>query len=629
MTPRDSVYPRPEAAPTLTPRPQTGDVLPGWRKALALMTLQDRIRACWALVASLFAALSSGAMIWSVLPFLKVLLDPDAIQNSAGLRTVHDRLGQPEPYNFVLFLGGMSILLVVGASLAQVLRTVAVAHFAATQVHSLSRRLLATYLRQPYEFFLGRHSSDLATNIVSEAEEAVREYYRPAIELASAIMTTLCVTAVLASVNAQVAVLAAIVLGGSYGGSYQYIRRRLRRLGRMRSDANAQRYRIANESLRSIKDVKVLGREDAYLARFERPSQEVEQATIAVRILGDVPRLILQAGTYCAAVLFCLLFVSRAEFESGQALRGSGPLLGVFALAGQRLVPEFQRLMGMLVALQYGTAAVEKLHDDLTGATGQPPPGPRLRLRNTLSFERVSYAYPGGTTGLSEVSFHVNASEKIGIVGSSGAGKSTLGDIVLALLAPTSGMMCVDGIAIDFRNRGCWQKSVGFVPQDISVIDASVVENIALGLAPEEIDTEKVRLCARMANIEEFVAALPEGFHSHVGEGGVRLSGGQRQRLAIARALYQDVDLIVFDEATSALDNLTESEVMTALHSLPGEKTLVIIAHRLSTLAICNRIVVLKAGRLVGIGSRSELMIECEEFQRLARGSEKEGAWAE
>jgi len=278
--------------------------------------------------------------------------------------------------------------------------------------------------------------------------------------------------------------------------------------------------------------------------------------------------------------------------------------------------------------MQVGSAAVEALYEDLVISRNSVELRfnrvEGRRLEESLRLDCVSYKYPNSKqSGIRDVSLTIRAGEKIGIVGSTGAGKTTLADIILGLLKPTNGKLVVDGVDIDADQLSAWMQCVGYVPQDIFLTDASVAENIALGLLPDDIDYERIFKAAKIAGIDHFVAEeLTDGYEAQIGERGVRLSGGQRQRIGIARALYRDADLVVFDEATSALDNLTEAEVMEAIDSLPGDKTIILIAHRLSTVKRCDRIVVLDQGLVVGCGSWDHLMSSNAAFQRIARMGE-------
>jgi len=348
---------------------------------------------------------------------------------------------------------------------------------------------------------------------------------------------------------------------------------------------------------------------------------------VTVQIFSATPQYVMQAVGFGGIIVLCVVLIDPAGLASGAALGGLLPLLGVFAFAGQRLLPELSKLYQSFTQLNSAAAAVETVHRDLTantaGALPRTAPAP-LGLGQALALEDVSYRYPNAAhAGLSQVSLIIPAGEKIGVVGSTGAGKTTLANILLGLLRPTEGRLTTDGRTITDDEIRAWQQTVGYVPQDIFLTDASVAENIALGLPPEEIDPERLRRAARIARIDDFVTEeLDRGYNTLIGERGVRLSGGQRQRIGIARALYHDADLIVFDEATSALDNLTEAEVMGAIDALPGDKTVVMIAHRLSTVRRCDRIAVLDKGRLVGCDTWDALMEGNPHFQRIARLAE-------
>ena len=299
-------------------------------------------------------------------------------------------------------------------------------------------------------------------------------------------------------------------------------------------------------------------------------------------------------------------------------------MLGVFALGGQRLMPELSRLYQSLALINVGAASVNALYNDLFLRKGMVQltkvPAEPIGLKEILHIKDVSYNYPkSDKSSLRNVSLSIHSGEKIGIVGSTGAGKTTLADVVLGLLEPDRGHLAADGIKITSENVGAWMLSLGYVLQDIFLIDASVAENIALGISPEIIDFERIREVVRIAQIDQFIEGeLQEGYQTDIGERGVRLSGGQRQRIGIARALYNNADVIIFDEATSALDNLTEVEVMEAIDALPGEKTVLMIAHRLSTLRCCDRILVLDKGQVVGLDDWESLSTSNATFQRLA-----------
>ncbi len=599
-----------------------------WKKAWALLDARERRNAWIVLAIIILAALSSASMVGSIMPFLSVLVDPSRIREVPFLAWAYDAGGFETHYGFLVALGFASLAVIVAASLVQILRTWAVARFATMRVHTLSHRLLAAYLRQPYEYFLDHHTGEMSTQILAESGQVVQLFFRPAAEIVAALLTLIAIIAVLVWVNPLVAFIAFAVLGILYGATFLLSRQLIARQGQVRAEANRARFRLANEALGGVKDIKVLGREGAYVDRYRDPSQRMARSAVIAQVLAEVPQYIMQAVGFGGIIVLCLLLLDPDGLASGTALGGILPLVGVFAFAGQRMLPELSKLYRGITQLNYGAAAVDTVHRDLSTKTADValplrPPAP-LGLKNTLALDRVTYRYPqADRAGLWDISLTMEAGEKIGIVGSTGAGKTTLADLVLGLLRPSEGSLVVDGTEITDQNLRAWQQTLGYVPQDIFLTDASVAENIALGLAPNEIDPECVRRAARIAQIDRFITEeLPQGYETLVGERGVRLSGGQRQRVGIARALYHDADLIVFDEATSALDNLTEAEVMAAIEALPGDKTILMIAHRLSTVRVCDRIAVLENGRLIGLGSWDELMQNNVGFRKIARVGE-------
>lgn len=603
-----------------------------WAKAWALLEPQERRSAWITLGIVILGALSSVVMVGSVMPFLAVLSDPGRIDSVPVLAWSYGYFGFDTAHGFLIALGAATFVTILLTSLMQIAKNYAVVHFAQMRGHSISLRLMHSYLRQPYVFFLDRHSGDMSTRLLSEAGQVVNQFYKPAADLIAGVLTAALIIGLLLWVNWAVTLVAFGILGGAYAGIYALIRRRLRALGKTRLAANRARFRLAGEAFGGIKELKVTGREGIYAERYEEPSLHMARALILVNVLSNVPQYLLQAVAFGGIVLLCLVLIDPQSLASGQGLATILPLLGVFAFAGQRLMPEMARIYGSVVQLQIGIHAVKAVHADLiaiaapnAGSPAKPRSDAALTIRHEIALRDVEFQYPNATRpGLDAVSLTIRAGEKLAVVGATGAGKTTLADIVLGLLTPSQGQILVDGTPITEANHAAWQNSVGYVPQDIFLTDSSVAENIALGLPPARIDRDRVIAAARIARIDEFIRSeLAQGYDTPVGERGVRLSGGQRQRIGIARALYHDPGLIVFDEATSALDNLTEAEVMEAINALPGDKTVLMIAHRLSTVRHCDHILVLDHGRVSGFGTWDELEATNPIFRTLARGLDK------
>lgn len=588
-----------------------------------MLDLGERRMALGVGAVMVLSALASAAMVVSVMPFLHVLTDTGVIRSNTTLAMLYDWGGFSSDYDFVVALGAATAIFILLTNLILFAGHYMLTRFSVMRVHSLAVRLLSAYLHQPYEFFLNRHSGEISKSVLSEVDQIVSRFLLSLGNLVAASLTTTAIVGALIWISPGVALGGMLVIGGAYALIYGGVRAYLARLGGRRVKANGQRFRIASEALTGTKEIKVTGREQSYIDRFSRPALTYARTQARARIIEGAPKFLLQAVMFGGIVLVCLLMLDRAAFDGGNALGGLVPMLGAFALGAQKLMPEVQKIFAALTKMRTTAPAVANVHRDLILAQGRPalpaqPPRP-LRMNETLAFEHVSYRYPGADqAGLSGVSLEFRRGERIGIVGATGAGKSTFADLVLGLLAPQSGIISVDGKPLGASRLRAWQAGIGYVPQEIFITDSSVAENIAFGIPPDEVDRVRVEQSARMAQIDSFICTeLPEGYDTFVGERGVRLSGGQRQRLGIARALYRDAGLIVFDEATSALDNLTEREVMAAIDALPGDKTVLMIAHRLSTVRRCNRILVLQKGRVAGFGDWDSLMRDCPTFRQL------------
>jgi ABC-type multidrug transport system fused ATPase/permease subunit len=594
-----------------------------YRKLLALLMPPERRQFHLLVLLMLVVGLFETAGVASILPFMAVLSDPDRIESHAGLSRLHDVLGFTGTQDFLVFLGICTFVLVVLGILAQIVSLYAISRFSSMRSYVLSSRLLLSYLRQPYTWFLNRHTADLGKAVLSEVDSVVYQSFLPGMKLISNVFVSAFIAGLLIVLQPMVAIATAVLLSASYGLIFTSARKRIAHFGTMRFAANAERYRIAQEATGGIKDVKLLGLEDGYIRRFQGPALRVARAGAARMMLGEVPRYLLQGIAFGGMLLVILALLVT---ESG-SLAAMLPILGVYAFAGLRLLPALQQIYAQTAALRFNRPALDALHRDLaeteaamaTAPVASPPP---IHLRERIDLVDVHYSYPlAEREALRGLSLTIPARSTVGIVGGTGAGKTTAVDLMLGLLAPDGGRLEVDGVPITRENLRAWQNTVGYVPQQIFLTDDTVAANIALGLPAAKIDMAAVERAARIAEIHGFVTEeMPQGYMTMVGERGVRLSGGQRQRIGIARALYRDPDVLIMDEATSALDNLTERAVMDAVHNIGHAKTVVLIAHRLSTVQGCDTIFMIEYGRLIAQGSYAELLDTSQKFRAMAAG---------
>jgi ABC-type multidrug transport system fused ATPase/permease subunit len=362
------------------------------------------------------------------------------------------------------------------------------------------------------------------------------------------------------------------------------------------------------QGLGGVKDVKILGRESQFLAEYDFHNVAAARVHQRQFALQNLPRLWLEL--LGVVVLAALVLTMLAQGKPVDALI---PTLGLFAAAAFRLMPSINKVLMAIQGLRFAQPVIETIYGELSLPCEFPAAargtGPALPFRRELKIDSLGYRYPGaGTSSLAKVSLNIPRGTSVGFIGGSGAGKSTLIDVILGLLTPSEGSISVDGVDIHDNLRG-WQSQIGYVPQHIYLIDDSLRRNVAFGVAPEKIDETAVLRAIKAAQLDEFVSQLPDGLSTKVGERGVRLSGGQRQRIGVARALYHDPAVLVLDEATSALDTVTEHRVMESVRNLRGEKTILIVAHRMSTVEHCDSIVRLAHGEVVEMGSPRTMLV--------------------
>ncbi|PKN42501.1 MAG: ABC transporter ATP-binding protein [Deltaproteobacteria bacterium HGW-Deltaproteobacteria-18] len=564
----------------------------------------------------------------SIMPFMAVLANPEVVETNKWLALVYGELGYGDPKEFLFFLGVAVFVLLLSSICFKALTQWALLRFTNMRNYSLSCRLFKGYLERPYEWFLNRHSADLGKSVLSEVGEVVNGVVIPVMQMLAHGAVVLFMIGLLVIVDPTLALFVSLVLGGAYLLIYFVIRRYLSRIGKDRVLANKQRFQVAQEALGGIKEVKIFGREQAFYRKFTAPALRFAQHQANSQVMSQLPRYALEVVAF-GGVLTLALVLFRTHDNFSHVLS----ILAVYAFAGYRLLPALQQVYAHVSKLRFGLAALDSLYNDMklfckkeggeiNSSIRALSPSKRIHLKD------VVYSYPDAkTSALRGMDMEITVNTTVGLVGSTGAGKTTTVDILLGLLWPEGGGLFVDDAPIAQNNVREWQNVLGYVPQQIYLVDDSVAANIAFGVPENEINMESVERSARVAELHDFVSSdLPHGYSTLVGERGVRLSGGQRQRIGIARALYHDPEVLVFDEATSALDNLTEQAVMSAVHNIGKSKTVILIAHRLTTVKDCDRIFFLEKGRVVKSGNFEELEKSCESFRMMAGNILREDA---
>lgn len=556
-----------------------------------ILTPLDKHKLLWVLVLVMIMALIEAAGVVSIMPFLAVLSNPGIVESNSLLHHLYDLFASQNPQQFIMYLGFVSLFVVVFSACFKIITRYALNRFSSLQRHYFSTRLLKIYLQQNYEFFIQRNSSTLIKNILSEVDQLIWAMIMPALTLMSYGVVLIAMIGILLIYDPLMAISTALVLCSFYGLIYWLVRKKLDQIGSSFTEANAERYQSCQEALGGIKDVIINDATQGYIDNFEHYSRIFARHIATRDTLGQIPLYIIETVGYSCLIILAIILVM-----SGKDVSHILPVLGLYGFAAYRMLPAAQNMYRAITQIKFAKRVLDFIKPEFELEQTKKIPDTSLqtiKFEHEIRLEQITFAYPNRTDHpvLQDFNLSIAKNSCIGIVGKSGSGKSTLMDIMLGLLQPQHGKILVDDIEITKHHLSGWQKLIGYVPQSIYLADKSITENIAFGIAKGKIDFKQVEYVAKQAQIHDFVTQqLPQGYDTIVGERGVMLSGGQRQRIGIARALYKNPQVLFMDEATSALDVETEQAVNGAIQKLSGQKTMVIIAHRESAVAKCDRI---------------------------------------
>ncbi len=586
-------------------------------KLVDLLTPKERVQAQLLLGMILIMALLDAIGVASIMPFMAVVTNPGLIETNALLSTLYKVMGSPSQRDFLLVFGILVFIFLLFSLIFKALTTYCQLRFNLLREYSIGKRLVEAYLHQPYSWFLSRNSAELGKNILSEVNTVITNGMIPFTTLIAQSAVACALLLLLLIVDPFLAISIGVVVCGAYSLIFKFISGALNRLGLNSLEANSKRFMVVSESFSAAKEVKIGGLEATYINRFADSAKIYAKHQSTNLAIVSLPRFALEAIAFGGMMLMALYLMVK-----GASLNDALPVISLYAFAGYRLVPAFQQIFGSLSQLRITGPAINALHADLSTLKWSPirdTPNTPISLKQSITLNDIHYAYPNAARPtLNGISLNIPAHKVIGLVGSTGCGKTTTVDLILGLLESQQGTLCVDGQGINSTNIRQWQKMIGYVPQQIYLADDTVASNIAFGVDKKDINQDAVTRAAKIANLHDFLMHdLPDGYETKVGERGVRLSGGQRQRIGIARALYHNPQVLILDEATSALDNLTELAVMEAINKLRHDITIILIAHRLSTVKECDQIYLLDKGQVIAQGDYDYLRQSSTVFQEM------------
>lgn len=593
------------------------------RQLIRLLTPEQRHRFFGLQILVVLMAFAEILGVASVGPFIALVSNPALISQHDLLARIYAHAGFPSADDFVFWVGVGVLAILLISTIVSMVTVWQLSLFSSQVGTEMGARLYRYYLYRDWLFHASGSSAQLTKQIAAETNRVTNHVLNPLLQMNARVVLAIFMLAGLFVFNPSVTVAAVLIFSSAYILLYKVVRSRLAQNGRRISEATTSRYKLMAEGFGGIKDLLILGRQRGFLERFETSSRQLALSQATNQTLAQAPRYLMELVAYGAIVFFVLYLQKSYEGDLQRIL----PVLAVYALAGFKLLPACQVIYTNIAAIKGGMAAFEAVRSDLELSSRQEvvnktqsmdETGERLNLEQGIELSGITFTYPGKpSSALNALSLQIPVNRTVGIVGPSGSGKSTVIDILLGLIQPDSGQVLIDGKPLNPMQMRAWQNNLGFVPQSIFLSDASILENVAFGLARELIDVEHVRQAIVMAHLDEFVAGLPDGLETRIGERGVQLSGGQRQRIGIARALYQDAGMLIFDEATSALDGITEQLIMDAIHDFSGTRTIVVVAHRLKTVEKCDIIYFIDRGQVVDSGTFDDLKSKNPTFRKM------------
>lgn len=560
--------------------------------------------------------------IASIAPFMALVGDISILETNGVFAQLYKMSGLNNPMDFLFYTGVIVLVMLTFSTVIAMFTTWRLSIFGARIGTEIADRLYSYYMQQSWQFHASGSSAQLTKQVSTEAARISNDIIQPLMQMNSKLVLALFISISIVIYDPVIAILGLFIFSLAYFVLYRLVRQKLESNGQQLSEVSTRRFRLMNEGFGGIKDVLLLNRSHDFITRFHDSGKVYARARGTNIAISQVPRYFIELIAFGAMISLVLVLIKVHSGNLGEVL----PILAVYALAAFKLLPALQQIYSSLSVIKGNVAAFEAVKDDLQRSIenqkiiSEDSIITSMNLYKNIALNDIAFSYPGkDRAAVDGVNMSIPVNSVIGLVGSSGSGKSTLIDLLLGLLTPQQGGIYVDNIRITADNKRAWQDLLGFVPQSIFLSEGSIAENVAFGIPAKDISLKQVNKALNLANLTELVEQLPDGVNTKVGERGVQISGGQRQRIGIARALYHEAEVLVFDEATSALDGITEKIVMDAIHEFSGQKTIIMIAHRLKTVEKCDLIYFMEQGKIIDQGTYQELVVRNVKFKEMAR----------
>ena len=525
------------------------------------------------------------------MPFLTLISDPDSINTNEYLNYCYNLLqefGIRNHKQFVVFTGLLSVSVIIASTIYRCFSIYKMNAFIEFKVHSIATRLLQNYLKHPYDYFVNKKRSEISSLILSQSNHVVDNAFRPGLNVLSNVVVLTSIVLILLLINSLVTIVSALMIFMVYLVTFKIFKKKITSYGENHLKNTEKRFQSISNIFNGIKEIKINRRFQFFSNLFNNSSKELSVIKSRIITLNSVPHILVESLVFTIIISVALLYILISPKIDSFSLQVVFPTLGLFGFAAVRLKPTFSSIYSGLVSLRYSEASIDHVIRELDQNVNQSILSQntfsslKLKIKESIIFRNLSYQHKGcDENTLKSLNFSIDRGNWLGIAGSTGAGKSTLIDIISGLLKKSSGSITIDGNETELFENSSWQAQLGYVPQDIFMLDASIAENIAFGCSVNDLDFDKVRVSARAVLMDDFITNhLSSGYKTVVGERGSKLSGGQCQRIGIARALYNDPEILIFDESTSALDESTERELLISIKKYFPNQTMIFVTHK-------------------------------------------------
>jgi ATP-binding cassette, subfamily B, bacterial PglK len=590
------------------------------KKIIYILPKGDPFKMFLLFILMMIAALLEVVGIGMIPAFVSIVADPERVLGYEPLMPLFEWLNISGANDLLLWGSAALVAVFILKSLYIVMFNYFEAYFINNRMYLISHRLMSSYMQAPYTFHLKRNTAELLRNTTQEVRLFINIVFTNSLSIARESVMAIAILVMLLVLEPLITLLVLLFSGLGTGTFLFLTQKKVKAYGLQEQGHRRNMIKAVNQGLGGIKDARVLNREPEFIEKFRTEIKKSSRLAAYIRHIKQIPKPVVETTAVIAMMMIAGLMVWQ-----GRPMGAIIPILTLFAMATVRLMPAVQQVSSMYTNLRYNLVSVDPIYDDLKELEEHNrkflidrQSKKQLQLNHSIRVKDLSYSYPEtDEQALHGVSFEILKGRAVAFVGSSGAGKTTLVDLLLGLLEPSGGEILVDGSNI-CENLSAWQRNIGYIPQSIYLADDTLRSNIAFGLPEKEIDDEKIRRAVESAQLADLLERLPDGLDTAIGEHGTRLSGGQRQRVGIARALYHNPQVLVMDEATSALDNITERHITEAIERLKGERTVIMIAHRLTTVRNCDELFLMSNGRIVDSGTYDELVEQNKEFRKMA-----------